>query len=725
MNDRLSPQLGPHFGLEQEAPSSLFQPGRNCLRAAHAQRATLLIDGENYFRSFVQAALQARHSIIILGWDFDSRTLLHHDSAGRKDPPPQLGPFLNYLVRRRRGLHIYILNWDYPMIFGTDREFPPVYGLGWRARRRVHMRYDNTHPIAGSHHQKIVVMDDCLAFSGGIDLTTKRWDTCKHSPDDQRRMYNGAPYPPFHDVMAMADDEAAHTLGEIARERWLRATGERIPAVGECEHFWPDSVPVEFSDVTVGIARTIPDTGEIPAVREVEALYLDMIGRAKHCIYIENQYFTAHNLADALAVRLAEPDGPEIVIVLRLLSHGWLEEHTMQALRTRLVAQLREADRWGRLRVFYPHVPCLREGTCLDIHSKVMVVDDEWARVGSANISNRSMAVDTECDLVFEAGGKARLADQVRHFRDRLIGEHLDVAPERVRQEHAARGSLIGAIAALQGNERSLRELEQESRPQLELSMATIADPEQPVSLDLLIEQFAPDVGEQSGPSRLRMVLLVAAVVAGLTALWRFTPLAEWLTVDRVMALSESFSAIPWAPLAVMLAYTPACFIMFPRPLITLFAVVSFGAWMGFVYSMTGILAAALVTYLAGLWMDRGMVRRLAGPRLNRVSEILRKRGLIAITLVRLVPVAPFAVEGLVAGAIRIKLWQFMLGTALGLLPGTLTTTVFGDQMEAALRDPARINYGLISAVVVALVAVLFGARRWFDSRFASPAIRG
>src|SRR6185295_12953650 len=117
------------------------------------------------------------------------------------------------------------------MIYGTDREFPPIYGLGWTPARRVHLRYDNTHPVGGSHHQKIVVIDDALAFSGGLDLTTKRWDTCDHRAKDPRRCCEDAPYPPFHDVMAMVDGEAAKVLAGIARQRWMLATGEILPPV--------------------------------------------------------------------------------------------------------------------------------------------------------------------------------------------------------------------------------------------------------------------------------------------------------------------------------------------------------------------------------------------------------------------------------------------------------------------------------------------------------------
>jgi uncharacterized membrane protein YdjX (TVP38/TMEM64 family) len=154
---------------------------------------------------------------------------------------------------------------------------------------------------------------------------------------------------------------------------------------------------------------------------------------------------------------------------------------------------------------------------------------------------------------------------------------------------------------------------------------------------------------------------------------------------------------------------------MFPRPLITLFSVVAFGAWLGFAYAMSGILIAAVATYYTGRLLDRSTVRRLAGKKLNQVSEVLRKRGLVACTALRLVPVAPFAVEGLVAGAIRIKLFDFTLGTAIGILPGTLATTVFGDQLEAALRDPAEINYWLVAGAALLLIVAILVVRKWFN----------
>ena len=216
---------------------------------------------------------------------------------------------------------------------------------------------------------------------------------------------------------------------------------------------------------------------------------------------------------------------------------------------------------------------------------------------------------------------------------------------------------------------------------------------------------------------RLRNVLFVALGLAGLALTWRFTPLAQIATPQRVTEWARGFGTNWWAPLVVIAAYTPACIVMFPRPLITLGAVIAFGAWLGLLYAMCGILAAALATYWAGRVLDQDTVRRLAGPQLDRVEKILRKHGLPAVTALRLVPVAPFAVEGVVAGAIRIKQWHYVLGTLLGMLPGALTATVFGDHIANASQGSSTIDWRLIIAVIAALALGLVAARRWLARR--------
>lgn len=741
------------------APPTLFQPGRNCWRVERAHRAAFLIDGDNYFTAFVAAACRAKRSILITGWDFHSRTrLLCRDP---KDCELELGDFLNELARRNRHLHIHILIWDYPMIFGLDREWAPFYGLGWQPHRRVHFRYDNTHPIGGSHHQKIVVIDDAMAFNGGIDLTGRRWDTNEHAPNNEHRHVKGTAYPPFHDLMMAVEGNAARALGDLVRERWRKATGESLrPPAAQRRVFrrkaaaeemklsrWPESLPEHVGDVDIGISRTEPAINGSAGVREVEELYLDMIAAARHSIYIENQYFTAEKVGDALAARLAEPEGPEVIVVLRELSHGWLEEVTMQTLRTRLVEKLRGADRYNRFRAFYPFIAGLKEGTCIDVHSKMMVIDDDMVRIGSANLANRSMGLDTECDLTIEARGRQDVQQQIRELRSLLLAEHLGCEAQQVGEAVAAAGNLRDAIDRLQRSDRTLKPLQE--LPQISealLNVISVADPEKPVGLSDLAQIFSPSASDSSmaarhadafvtsrsggalgiprGPSWGKLAG-IAGVLIALTALWQFTPLTEYLDGNRITGWAREVGRTWWVPIVTMLAYAPASYVMFPRPLITLFAVIAYGPIWGFVIAMTGIQVAAWTTYVAGRRLDPGTVRRMAGAKLDKILQVLRRRGLLAMTALRLVPLAPFAVEGVVAGAIRMRMWEFLAGTAIGMLPGTLTSTVFGDQLSSWLDDPGRINYWAIALVLLLLGGATWLVRRWLVSAAATSSRHG
>ena len=708
-------------------PSSLFEPGKNCYRVGRAERISLIIDGDAYFRAFVNAALRATRSIVIVGWDFHSRTQLHHDIAG---VPQMLGDFLNFLAKRRRRLDIRILTWDYPVLFAKGRELSPIYGLGWRPHRRVRLRYDDHYPVGASQHQKLVVIDGALAFCGGLDLTRSRWDTSEHTPGDHRRMNEGDEdhYAPFHDTMIAMDGEAALVIDEIVRDRWFRATGHPLKrTVVKGADPWPPSLPVSLASANVALARTRAAFNDDPQICEVQAMYLDMIARAKHTIYIENQYFTSNALGEALAARLAEEEGPEIIAVLRLSTQGWLEAPTMGTLRTVLLKKLRDADKHGRFHAYYPHIPGLPEGQCCDLHSKLMIVDDEVLRIGSANFSNRSMGLDTECDAIIEARGDERIARVIHGFRNELLAEHLDQPAEKVDRAIAeAGGSVQRAIDALAHDGRSLHKYERlDDVSETLVTMASVADPEQPVSLDSMIAQLPPEERAAARSPRWVLPVAILAIACALTAMWRYTPLAAWTNADRAIAWASDFSTLWWAPLVVILAYTPACIVLFPRAFITLLAVAAFGPWHGFAYAMCGILLACTLTYAVGMKMNRETVRRLARGKLTRMSQIMRHRGVIAMTAVRLVPLAPFAVVNVVAGAIHLRFRDFMIGSALGILPGTLVATVFGDQLVSGLKDPRSINLWLVGALAIALVAGTRIVRRWLFGQASTSTTHG
>jgi phosphatidylserine/phosphatidylglycerophosphate/cardiolipin synthase-like enzyme len=469
---------------------SLFEPGRNCWRLARAHRAAFLIDAGPYFEALVEAAAQARHTLYILGWDLHSRVRLRlGDEAIPQDYPPalddghaELARFLDGLVEMRPDLQVYINVWDYHMLYLRERELFQHLKLGWATHERIHFVQDGVHRFGASHHQKVVVIDDAIAFAGGIDLTFGRWDTCEHLGHDARRVDpDGKPVRPFHDAQMAVDGAAAAALGDLFRDRWRNATGAQLEPPPRVTSFrWPENLAVDVEDVEVAISRTDSTVATEPPVREVEQLWLDSVAAARHSIYIENQYLTSERIAEALAARLREPAGPEVIVVTPREQCDWLEEGTMGILRAGFLNALGRADLHSRLRILYPVVPGL-DGECVNVHSKLVIVDDELARIGSANLSERSMSLDTECDLAFEADGRADLAAGIAALRHRLLGEHLGVDPEVVAASERERGSVTRAIDALHGGERTLEPLDWKGRGLLGTAVANVVFVDGPV----------------------------------------------------------------------------------------------------------------------------------------------------------------------------------------------------------------------------------------------------
>jgi len=208
--------------------------------------------------------------------------------------------------------------------------------------------------------------------------------------------------------------------------------------------------------------------------------------------------------------------------------------------------------------------------------------------------------------------------------------------------------------------------------------------------------------------------LALAAVAIALTLAWRYTDLSEVVTVEAVLGWIEAFRGKAWAPFALALAYTPASVVMFPRPLLTLAAVVAFGPWKGFAVAMSGILVNALVGYYLGRQLDEKRVKRWGGPRFGRVAKALKKEGFVPVMLVGLLPVAPFFAEMLAFGALRLKLRHVLPGVALANLPGTLMTTVLSDQVAAVLAHDRTLEpWIVVAGVAVMAVLAFFTHRAW------------
>ncbi|UZK66147.1 phospholipase D-like domain-containing protein [Sphingomonas sp. M1-B02] len=467
-----------------EAHKPIAQPGRNAWRVEQADQATVIVDAEDYFRAARDAMLKAKRQILLIGWDFDARIRLADPAEDEPDAPVEVGAFITWLARRSPELQIYLLRWDVGAIKSLVRGTTVATLARWMMHPRIHPKWDGRHPTGASHHQKIVVIDDCLAFCGGIDMTTGRWDTRAHDDEEPRRVNpNGGPYGPWHDATTALQGPIAKALGELCRERWALAGGKPIAAPEANNACWPDCLKPDFYNIPAAISRTHPEMKDIEPVFEIEQLYLDLIAGAKRSIYAESQYFASRRIAEALARRLDEPDGPEIVIVNPIAADGWLEQVAMDTARARLVEALHRRDTHGRLKLYHPYTA---GGEPIYVHAKVFAVDDVTLRVGSSNFNNRSLRLDTECDVTIECGvpGDA-VSKRIVEIRDGLIAEHLGRDRAEVAAGIAADG-LIHTIETMRLREgRTLRPYEVPDLSDVSAWLADheVLDPENPEDL--------------------------------------------------------------------------------------------------------------------------------------------------------------------------------------------------------------------------------------------------
>lgn len=423
-------------------------------RYARASRAHVVIDAADYYAVMQQAMKRAKQMIHLIGWDFDTRMRLGPGRRFWNLPrkavnPARLGPFMIWLCDRTPGLQVRVLKWNFGALKFLFRGTMILDLVRWMLHPGIDFKLDSAHPIGCSHHQKIVVIDDRFAVCGGIDMTSDRWDTPEHLEQDPRRHkpYSQKLYGPWHDMTMLVEGEAAVALGELGRERWERAGGKPLQPCKLQKHSpWPSSLKAEFEDVEIGIARTSAAWRNFEEVREIEALFIEHIGRAKRFIYAESQYFASRAIAEALAERLARPDPPEVVIVNPETADGWLEQTAMDGARVQLCHAIGASDAQQRLRIYLPYNAA---GTAIYVHSKLMIVDDEVLRIGSANMNNRSMGLDSECDMVIDAKrpGNKHAVDPIRRVRIALLAEHTGQSREVIEQQLKANPSMIDLIA--------------------------------------------------------------------------------------------------------------------------------------------------------------------------------------------------------------------------------------------------------------------------------------
>ncbi len=663
---------------------------------------SVLIDCANFYRALQDSISKAKTSIFILGWEIDSGTHLLRGSEERESKiPSKIVDLLANKAKENPALQVYLVRWDASVAFPYDRELMPEGAWTLNTPANVSIFVDNMIPLGGSHHQKIILIDDELVFTGGMDIARERWDERHHDPEDILRTDFRGPYRPYHDVQVVMDGPITQVFSQIVRWRWSRVSGyEAWPApetkeetnsedktekLGSPVACWPSDFPPQARDILCAVARTLPEFKDEPKIQEVQSMYLAIIQNAQEFIYIENQFLTCLEIARALNQRLKEKSGLRIILISSYDPQGFLEQEGLWAERIQFRSDLTQGISNSRfLFVCTGMTDRFGKDNYKRIHSKVFIVDDHHLVVASSNLNNRSMALDTECDVIFQSDDTAGQSF-IAQTRNDLLGEHCGRNPQEVAQFLAQGRELSELLEPIRPHAYHLREINDSQFTQRYFKKIAqrIADPKVP-----LINLARP----WRNPKGHRL-LFGLAVFISLSLFWYFMKESiQGIGQNDIQLFLERSRASDWALPLVCLAYVVGGFIFFPVTLLSLLVAGVFGPIRGPVYGLIGSLLSAAVMFGIGNWVGSKGLRNLLGGKVQSIDHHLQKSGVLGVILIRLVPIAPFSLVNLAAGISSIRFGDFLLGSFLAFIPFLLVKGVLGDSMLQVLLNPSRQN---------------------------------
>ena len=230
-----------------------------------------------------------------------------------------------------------------------------------------------------------------------------------------------------------------------------------------------------------------------------------------------------------------------------------------------------------------------------------------------------------------------------------------------------------------------------------------------------------PDTRSQRGRrSAFTKIAVAALILVSLTLAWYLTPLSSYASLDGLRAKLESFARTPYGALIGIGGFILAGFVAFPITVVIAATAAAFGPALGVVYATIGILTSAAITFAIGSAIGRATLLEVLGPRLEKLRQLIVRRGVIAIATIRVLPIAPFTVINLAAGASEVRLLDFMLGTALGLAPAVIVLSLLGGQIVEVLSEPSWVTVGVLALIFAVWIGLTVGGQYLISRRHAS-----
>lgn len=711
---------------------NIFQPGQNCWVKSTADFSTPLIDCANYYKALHSAIVRASHSIFIVGWDIDSRIrLLRGEDEKQSEAPSVISDLLEWKAKQNPDISIYLLRWDSSLAFFSQREMWAKEVWDENTPDNVQAELDDSIPLGGSQHQKVVVIDDEVVFSGGMDVSTNRWDTREHPVLSSERQGPDGEYGPLHDVQMVSSGPVVEDFAKLARWRWQRVANTspvdiREKSVNsnndELPSTWPDEFPPMFRNVECALARTIPFMNDVKPAQEVRHMLLDLISEAESFIYIENQFTARIEIAEALNKQLKLKPDLSVIIVSSFEPKGKFECEAFWATRREFKAVVEEGIDSQRVKLTYSSIQDMQGRTAYKrIHSKVMTIDDKYLVIGSSNLSNRSMTLDTEIDTILFGNSEDNKA-MVAHVRDDLLAEHTGRALEDVAEllaKSAESGAEQSPVEALMHGQLAHGYVLTEVRDEIFTETSTdnmyraLSDPEEPL---ISLPTLGGGVMPARNPRRRSIMILIALVFVSIFAglLFWASQSIEWLSSESISAFLEKSRGTYFALPTVLLVYVIGGLLFFPVTVLSLAVAAIFGPIWGPIYGIMGALLSSAILFAIGKVAGNAGLRKMGGPKVATIDEKLKRSGIVGVAAIRMLPVAPFSLVNLVAGISSVGIVQFLVGTFLGMFPPMIAKGLVGDSIAQIWQNPsvATISY-------LAIGIVLWGLLIWGSQKFA------
>ena len=704
---------------------SIFEPGQNCWVESKARFSAPLIDCGNYYKALHSAIVNASHSIFIVGWDIDSRIrLLRGQDEETSEAPSVISDLLAWKAEQNPDIKIYLLRWDSSLAFFAQREMWAKEVWEEKTPDNVETELDDTIPMGGSQHQKIVVVDDEVVFSGGMDVSTNRWDTRDHPVLSEERNGPDGEYGPLHDVQMVSSGAVVEHFAKLVRWRWQRVAQSTPLDIRENVDYsdgaqlpqaWPEDYPPLFENVSCALARTIPFMDDVEPAQEVRHMLIDLISEAESFIFIENQFTTRQEIAEALNKQLKLKPDLNVIIVSSYEPKGKFECEAFWASRIEFKAILENGIEPDRVRLTYSSVEDIKGRKAYKrIHSKVMTIDDKYLVIGSSNLSNRSMTLDTEIDTVL-FGNTAKNREKIAQVRNDLLAEHtgraLDDMPALFEHSNPVKALLENQLA----HGYVLNEVRDEefTEHSVENVFRTLSDPEEPL-------MSVPTMGGSAIPARnprrrsvmIMIGITIIAILGGL--MYWASQSIEWLSSENISAFLEKSRGTYFALPTVLLVYVVGGLLFFPVTVLSLAVAAIFGPIWGPIYGMLGALVSSALLFVIGKISGNAGLRKIGGPKVAAVDEKLKRSGIVGVAAIRMLPIAPFSLVNLVAGISSIGIVQFLVGTFLGMFPPMIAKGLVGDSIAQIWKNPSveTISYLAIGILVWALMI-------WGSQKFA------